>query len=199
MSRVAPCPFCGVAEGRLLFREALVSALWDAFPVSQGHALIVPNRHIAGWSEATEAERTALTASIERVRDLLRDRYSPDGFNVGFNDGEAAGQTVPHLHVHVIPRYTGGRPRPDRRRPARHPCEGELPPADRPGLSTAGDRAAAATGRRRRATRSCRTCCASWTPRPRSTWRSPSSSGAAWIACWPTSATCSPAGVRSAS
>ena len=112
MSRVAPCPFCGVAEGRLLFREALVSALWDAFPVSQGHALIIPNRHIAGWSEATETERSALTVSIERVRGLLRDRYSPDGFNVGFNDGEAAGQTVPHLHVHVIPRYRGDVPDP---------------------------------------------------------------------------------------
>jgi diadenosine tetraphosphate (Ap4A) HIT family hydrolase len=130
MNESGPCPFCGLAGGRLLFREALVSALWDAFPVSEGHTLIIPNRHVVGWSEATEAERVALTSSLERVRDHLRERFAPDGFNVGFNDGTAAGQTVPHLHIHAIPR---GRSGSDRRREARHPGQGQLPRPGRPG------------------------------------------------------------------
>jgi diadenosine tetraphosphate (Ap4A) HIT family hydrolase len=82
-------------------------ALWDAFPVSPGHALIVPARHVASWFDATAAERAEMVELIASARaSVLRDR-SPDGWNVGMNLGAAAGQTVMHLHVHLIPRHAG--------------------------------------------------------------------------------------------
>ncbi len=85
----------------------MILGLWDGFPVSPGHALLVPRRHIATWFAATDDERAELLAGIEHARQAIERRHAPAGFNVGMNLGEAAGQTVPHLHVHVIPRYTG--------------------------------------------------------------------------------------------
>lgn len=106
------CPFCQPTLGSIFFETTLVQGLWDGFPVSAGHALIVPRRHIARWSEATEAERQELTAAIEEVQRIIQAQRHPAGFNVGFNDGPAAGQTVRHLHIHVIPRYEGDVPDP---------------------------------------------------------------------------------------
>ena len=79
--------------------------IWDAFAVSDGHALVVTKRHVGGWFDATPAERAALTEGVAVSRDSILKTYSPDGFNIGINVGTAAGQTIPHLHVHVIPRY----------------------------------------------------------------------------------------------
>lgn len=84
-----------------------VVALWDAFPVSDGHALIVPCRHIATWFDATADERAELFGAIDAVCNVIRERWATDGFNIGINIGEAAGQTVAHLHLHVIPRRHG--------------------------------------------------------------------------------------------
>ncbi len=81
--------------------------MWDGFPVSPGHALIVPRRHAPGWFDATSGEQQELMTSIELVRNVIEEKYRPDGFNIGINVGASAGQTVPHLHVHVIPRYSG--------------------------------------------------------------------------------------------
>jgi len=85
----------------------MVLALLDGFPVSPGHVLIVPHRHIPSWFDATEQERAALFGAIEPVCELIKTRYGADGFNFGINSGAAAGQTVPHLHLHVIPRRSG--------------------------------------------------------------------------------------------
>jgi diadenosine tetraphosphate (Ap4A) HIT family hydrolase len=101
------CAFCGVERGRIAWSSPLAIALWDVFPVSLGHALVVPRRHAMSWSELTLDEKTALTAGVDAVRALIDERYRPDAYNVGFNDGEAAGQTIMHFHVHVIPRYQG--------------------------------------------------------------------------------------------
>jgi diadenosine tetraphosphate (Ap4A) HIT family hydrolase len=101
------CAFCGVDRGRIAWSSPLAIALWDIFPVSLGHALVVPRRHAMSWSELTLDEKTALTAGVDAVRALIDERYGPDAYNVGFNDGEAAGQTIMHFHVHVIPRYQG--------------------------------------------------------------------------------------------
>jgi diadenosine tetraphosphate (Ap4A) HIT family hydrolase len=90
----------------------LVLGLWDGFPVSPGHALLVPRRHVATWFEADAAERSDLAGAISLARDAILERHSPAGFNVGMNLGRAAGQTIPHLHVHVIPRYEGDVPDP---------------------------------------------------------------------------------------
>ena len=112
MTTPAPCPFCFPAEDRIAFEDRLTRALWDAFPVSEGHLLLVPRRHVPTWFDATAEEKAALTAAIDRGRELIASRHSPDGFNIGINVGKAAGQTVFHLHVHLIPRYAGDVPDP---------------------------------------------------------------------------------------
>jgi diadenosine tetraphosphate (Ap4A) HIT family hydrolase len=77
------------------------------FPVNPGHALIIPKRHVANYFALNAAEQSACTALLQRVQAILAERYKPDGYNVGINVGEAAGQTVPHVHIHLIPRYGG--------------------------------------------------------------------------------------------
>jgi ATP adenylyltransferase len=104
---VGDCPFCHPRADRVFHEGRHVLGLWDGFPVSPGHALIVPRRHVADWFEASPEERSELVEAIDTVRAAIRERHLPDGFNVGMNLGEAAGQTVPHLHLHVIPRYSG--------------------------------------------------------------------------------------------
>jgi superfamily II DNA or RNA helicase/HKD family nuclease/diadenosine tetraphosphate (Ap4A) HIT family hydrolase len=106
------CPFCELPQDRVIWADSIVAALWDGFPVSPGHALIVPRRHVATWFDASSEEQTALVGAIGRVRGEILKRHAPDGFNIGINVGEAAGQTVFHLHLHVIPRYRGDVPNP---------------------------------------------------------------------------------------
>jgi diadenosine tetraphosphate (Ap4A) HIT family hydrolase len=102
------CPFCEPEGLRVVFDEPLVRVLEDAYPVTKGHLLITPRRHAAGWGDATVDERSALMAAVERATGWASERDSSiDGFNVGWNDGPSAGQTVMHLHVHVIPRRSG--------------------------------------------------------------------------------------------
>lgn len=101
------CPFCHCDPSRILFRDELVFAIWDGFPVSVGHLLIIPHRHAPDWFSASAVEQQAIMAAIEKGRQLILERYSPGGFNIGINNGTVAGQTVPHLHVHLIPRYLG--------------------------------------------------------------------------------------------
>lgn len=101
------CPFCLPADGRVAFVEPLFKGLWDAFPVTEGHLLLVPHRHVPSWSDLHVSEQAALTSGIEQARALISARCGADGFNVGFNDGKAAGQTVPHFHLHIIPRRHG--------------------------------------------------------------------------------------------
>ncbi len=104
---IGHCAFCGVDQARAAWSSQLAIALWDLYPISLGHALVVPRRHAGSWSELTADEKASLSAGIDAVRALLDERYRPDAYNVGFNDGEAAGQTIAHFHVHVIPRYQG--------------------------------------------------------------------------------------------
>jgi|SRR6056297_320424 len=101
------CPFC-IPDPKLLFHESeLVVGLWDRYPVSPGHALLVPRRHVAGWFDASQEEQQALVAALEAAKRKIEKEHRPDGYNIGVNIGEAAGQTVDHLHVHLIPRYQG--------------------------------------------------------------------------------------------
>jgi superfamily II DNA or RNA helicase/diadenosine tetraphosphate (Ap4A) HIT family hydrolase/HKD family nuclease len=106
------CPFCHLAPDQILFSSDLVIALWDAFPVSPGHTLLTPRRHIADWFDATPEEQAELIRAIDTAKATIERQYQPDGYNIGINIGRAAGQTVFHLHVHVIPRYTGDVPDP---------------------------------------------------------------------------------------
>ena len=98
------CPFCAVAPTRIAFSFVLGHGIWDAFAVSLGHMLIVPRRHVATWEELTDEEKAATWSAVDQAIGIIRTHHSPDGFNVGFNLGAAAGQTVFHFHLHVIPR-----------------------------------------------------------------------------------------------
>ncbi len=107
------CPFCNPDKSRVFFHNSkLCYCLWDGFAVSPGHALVIPTRHMSSWFDATREEQLSLLDGIDHARNKIMNRYRPDGFNIGINIGAAAGQTVPHLHVHVIPRYEGDVPDP---------------------------------------------------------------------------------------
>ena len=101
------CPFCALPATRIIGTNE--HALWirDGYPVSLGHSLVIPKRHIASFFEATEVERHALLALLDEAKQAAVTEFAPDGFNIGINDGPAAGQTVPHLHIHLIPRFSG--------------------------------------------------------------------------------------------
>lgn len=101
------CPFCEPVSERVFYSDTDILCLWDGFPVSEGHVLVVTRRHVVGWFEATVDEQLCLVRGIELARQEIERLHQPAGFNIGINIGEAGGQTVPHLHVHVIPRYTG--------------------------------------------------------------------------------------------
>lgn len=101
------CPFCTLDHTRIIASNDHALAIMDGFPISIGHALIIPKRHIASLFEVTREEREALFDLLEQLKSELREKYKPDGFNIGINDGAAAGQTVMHLHIHLIPRYAG--------------------------------------------------------------------------------------------
>jgi diadenosine tetraphosphate (Ap4A) HIT family hydrolase len=102
------CPFCHPdAERELITESAQAYAIHDKYPVSDGHALILPKRHVASYFDLHPTEQTACWMLVQRVQELLTERYRPDGFNVGINTGAAAGQTVSHAHIHLIPRYAG--------------------------------------------------------------------------------------------
>jgi diadenosine tetraphosphate (Ap4A) HIT family hydrolase len=104
-----PCPFCAIAADRILHQGPHALVIRDGFPVSPGHTLVIPRRHVASFFEITDAERVDLLALLAAARDGLEREFHPAGYNVGINDGAAAGQTVPHLHIHLIPRYAGDR------------------------------------------------------------------------------------------
>lgn len=106
------CPFCRPAAGCVRRETPHAVALRDGFPVTAGHTLVVPRQHVASLFDLPEAERVAVWALVAEVRGLLAAEFGPDAFTIGLNDGPAAGQTVPHAHVHVIPRRTGDVPDP---------------------------------------------------------------------------------------
>jgi diadenosine tetraphosphate (Ap4A) HIT family hydrolase len=101
------CPFCDLPSGDRVLENGLAIAFYDRFPVSPGHLLIIPRRHVASYFEATADEQTALMELVTLGKDKLDQEFHPDGYNIGINVGTVAGQTVPHLHIHLIPRYQG--------------------------------------------------------------------------------------------
>ena len=101
------CPFCDPNPTRVVWESDLAIAIRDGFPVSRGHTLVIPRRHVATWFDANPWEQQAIFQGVDAVKRALDAEFAPDGYNVGFNAGVAAGQTVMHLHVHVIPRFDG--------------------------------------------------------------------------------------------
>lgn len=111
-SKQVVCPFCTKDHSRIILDDTYAAAIYDGYPVSPGHCLIIPKRHIASFFEATREEQLSLLDLLAKMQEILVKERNPDGFNIGINVGEAAGQTVMHLHIHLIPRYAGDQPDP---------------------------------------------------------------------------------------
>ena len=99
------CIFCEMKE--YVLENELAYAIYDKYPVGKGHMLFIPKRHVKYFFDITKEEREAIFELIDEGKRLLDEKYSPDSYNVGINCGEYAGQTVMHVHVHLIPRYIG--------------------------------------------------------------------------------------------
>lgn len=118
-----PCPFCNLREEEIFHQGELVLGIWNTYPATPGHAMIVPRRHVESWFDASPAEQVEMALALETARQAILARHAPAGFNVGMNLGETAGQTVAHLHMHLVPRYhphdipTGSEVRPFARTP----------------------------------------------------------------------------------
>lgn len=103
----AGCIFCNLPQSEKIAESDLCFAMFDGFPVSKGHVLIIPKRHVADYFDLTDEEIMAMQHMMKEIKERLDEEFSPDGYNVGINVNEAAGQTVFHVHMHLIPRYRG--------------------------------------------------------------------------------------------
>jgi diadenosine tetraphosphate (Ap4A) HIT family hydrolase len=101
-----PCLFCKDARGVSL-QNAFAYSARDSYPTSPGHTLVIPRRHVASFFELTPEEVAACMTLITEEKRLIDAEFKPDGYNVGVNIGPAAGQSIFHVHIHLIPRYTG--------------------------------------------------------------------------------------------
>ena len=105
------CPFCNIGavidKSRIIYEDSTWIAVLDGYPVSEGHTLLIPKRHCETYFDLNFVENSSLAATINVIRMLLDAKYKPNGYNIGVNCGEAAGQTVYHCHIHIIPRYNG--------------------------------------------------------------------------------------------
>lgn len=101
------CLFCNYDKELIIAENKYAFAIMDKFPVNEGHTLVIPKRHFQSFFEASEEEIKAIYSLLHEVKEMLDIQYEPQGYNTGINDGYHAGQTVMHLHVHVIPRYRG--------------------------------------------------------------------------------------------
>lgn len=102
-----PCPFCTLSPERIVDQNELAMVIRDGFPVSPGHTLVIPKRHVRSYFDLSDAEADAMRSLLLAAKTALDEAFNPDNYNIGINDGAQAGQTVPHVHMHLIPRYQG--------------------------------------------------------------------------------------------
>ncbi|RKD31255.1 HIT family protein [Thermohalobacter berrensis] len=101
------CTFCNIESLNIILENNLAFAIYDKYPVSKGHMLIITKRHIENYFQTKDEEKIAIMELLEECKRYLDKKYKPDGYNIGINCGKEAGQTIMHLHVHLIPRYKG--------------------------------------------------------------------------------------------
>ncbi len=104
------CLFCEIIENEartILYSSEKFVGFYDKYPVNEGHTLLIPRQHITEFSELSPELGKKIIQALQTVTVKLEEKYSPAGFNYGLNDGEAAGQSIEHLHWHIIPRYSG--------------------------------------------------------------------------------------------
>jgi diadenosine tetraphosphate (Ap4A) HIT family hydrolase len=106
------CPFCTVSRHNIVAENTHSYAIYDKFPVQQGHMLFIPKRHVETFFDASPEETASIFELMRECKAMLDETYHPDGYNIGVNVGVYGGQTIPHLHVHLIPRYKGDVPDP---------------------------------------------------------------------------------------
>lgn len=99
------CLFCNFKKDEYTLENKLAYAIYDGFPVSKGHMLFITKRHIQTFFEITNEEKIAIFDLINRAKEILDRKYNPDGYNIGTNCGKYAGQSIMHVHIHLIPRY----------------------------------------------------------------------------------------------
>lgn len=108
------CPFCPKQiRNRIILQNETFQAVYDLYPVSPGHMLLIPKRHITSFFDLTNKELEDFFSLLKKTRTIVTKEFSPDGFNIGINNGQAAGQTISHLHIHLIPRFYGDDERPE--------------------------------------------------------------------------------------
>lgn len=102
------CFFCQrIKNNDFILENELAIARFDDFPVNKGHLEVVPKRHISDWWETSSEEKMAIFELLDEAKKMIDEKYKPDGYNIGMNLGVSAGQSIMHLHVHLIPRYIG--------------------------------------------------------------------------------------------
>ena len=101
------CPFCLLDKIDFVAGSRGAIAFYDKFPVSKGHTLVVPARHVSNYFDLSAEEQCELWDLVNRCKGILDEEFHPDGYNVGFNCKESAGQSIGHVHIHIIPRYKG--------------------------------------------------------------------------------------------
>lgn len=99
------CPFCTLEE--VILENEYCYAKYDKFPVSPGHVLIISKRHVSSWFDLCLEEQSAALNLLSEAKKLIDETFHPDAYNIGVNCGEVAGQTIMHVHMHLIPRYEG--------------------------------------------------------------------------------------------
>lgn len=105
--KLMDCPFCSIPVERIISDGKFGFVVRDAFPLSFGHSLVISKRHVSSFFDLKNEEKHEMITLLDHAKNALDSELSPEGYNVGINDGQAAGQTVPHLHIHLIPRYKG--------------------------------------------------------------------------------------------
>jgi diadenosine tetraphosphate (Ap4A) HIT family hydrolase len=104
---VSWCPFCNPDPFQIVLKNMLCYAIRDIAPVTRGHLLIIPFRHVDNYFLTTPQERQSILALVDKAKLFVDAEYSPEGYNIGVNVGGVAGQSIPHTHFHFIPRYRG--------------------------------------------------------------------------------------------
>lgn len=105
---ISDCPFCIPNLGReIILENTLAYSTFDKFPVSKGHILVIAKRHCSSYFDLSHEEQAACWTLVNDLKEYLLKAFKPDGFNIGININESAGQTIPHIHIHIIPRYLG--------------------------------------------------------------------------------------------
>jgi diadenosine tetraphosphate (Ap4A) HIT family hydrolase len=102
------CLFCKkIDDDKIIYQDSSWFAVYDNYPVSKGHVLLIPKRHVKTYFELNYVELASVGVNIGIIKRILDKKYNPTGYNIGINCGESAGQTIPHCHIHIIPRYDG--------------------------------------------------------------------------------------------